>query len=164
MAQFIVICNRIAKQSKYKLFFPYHVEVIENIRNLDRDHRSWDGVEKCWTLHTRALYELLKIYRNSDKIHFDFGGVEGRDEFVKQIKKIDIEDAEKERIAKELAAKKDLWVKLKDKLDTDYKKYQEQTHKYLKEEIQLYPYQIAAAMFLNETKSALLALDMGFRS
>lgn len=161
MEKFLVLCQRIAKQSKYKVFFKYHTEVIEKIKKLPKDQREWDGTEKCWILRTKALYELLKSYRGSDKIHFDFGGAEGKQAFIDQIKKINADNAEKEKIAKELSAKKDIWVKLKEEYEKNYVKYSEKVHANLKADVKLYPHQIVAAMFLNETRSALLALDMG---
>src|SRR5690606_10588516 len=125
------------------------------------EDRTWDGTEKCWSMHTRGLYALIKSYKGSDKIHFDFGGAEGKTIFLEQIKKIDAENAEKERVARELSRKKDIWVKLKEEYEKNYKDHVDTVHANLKPEIKLYPHQVVAAMFLNETRSALLALDMG---
>lgn len=158
---FRVQCYRISRQSKYKVFFDYHPEIVERIKKVQYDLRKWDSVEKCWVLHTRALYEVIKSYSKSKKIYFDFGSAESRKVFIEQIRKIDADDLEKEKTIKILAQKKDAWVKLKDKLDGDFEKYREITHKNLKEGTTLYPYQIAATMFTNDVKNVLLALEMG---
>ena len=158
---FKVSCHRILRQSKYKIFFDYHKEVVSRIKEINEDLRKWDSVERCWVLHTRAVYELMKRYRKSNKIVFDFGNVEQRDAFLKQIRKIDEDDARKILELKVLEQKKNTWVKLKDQLDKDFEKYRELTHKNLKEGTVLYPHQIAGTMFMDEVKSVLLALEMG---
>ena len=86
---FKVSCYRISRQAKYKIFFDYHIEIVSRIKEINVDLRKWDSVEKCWVMHTRGLYELMKRYRKSDKIIFDFGDVDQRSAFIKQIKKID---------------------------------------------------------------------------
>jgi len=158
---FKVSCHRILRQSKYKVFFDYHKEVVSRIKEINVDWRKWDSVENCWIMNTRGLYELMKRYRKSNKIVFDFGGVEEKHAFIKQIKKIDEDDARKILELKLLVQKKNLWIRLKDELDKDFEKYRELTHKNLKEGTILYPHQIAGTMFIDEVKSVLLALEMG---
>lgn len=158
---FNIDCRRISRQSKYKVFFDYHSEVVSRIQKIAIPLRKWDSVEGCWTLHTRGLFELIKTYRNSDKILFTFSDEGGKQKFIEQIKKIEVDDAEAEKQVKILAKKKDSWVKLKDSLDRDFEEYREITHKNLKEGTILYPYQIAATIFINNVKSVLLALEMG---
>lgn len=158
---FEVKCYKLPRQVKYKVFFEYHPEIIERIKNLENDYRKWDGVEKCWTIHTKGLFELIKSYRNSDKIIFLFPDENGKRIFIEQIKKIEKEEFEKEETIKLLAEKKEKWVKLKDNLDRNFEDYREITHKNLKDGINLYPHQIAATIFINEVRNVLLAMDMG---
>lgn len=158
---FKIECHRISRQSKYKIFFQYHKEVVDRIKEINIDLRKWDSIDKCWILHTKALFELIKRYRNSDKIFFDFGDNESKAKFIEQIKKIEADEIEKVRTIKLLAKKKEQWVKSKDELERDFEKYRDVTHKNLKEGVNLYPYQIAGTMFIDNVKNVLLALEMG---
>jgi SNF2 family DNA or RNA helicase len=160
--QFIVTCRKTPKKrDKYDITFPFNMEVIACIRKLPKEEKSWNGSTKIWTLSTRGLYGLIKLFTGSDKIHFDLGDDGEREIFLKKIKKIDIEDNERQIESEKLQANKKLWVKLKDDYERDYKKYWDSIHKNLKKGSKLFPYQVVSALFLNQTKSALLALDMG---
>ena len=160
--KFHVKCEKTPqKRDKYNLYFPYNKEMVDNIKLLPSKERSWNGYHKYWELSTRGLYQLIKFFKGSNKIHFDFGGADDKKVFIDKIKKIDIEDAEKRRTAEALEKNKALWVQLKKDYEENYKQYWDQVHKYLKPDIELYPHQVVAALFLNQTKSALLALEMG---
>lgn len=159
--KFIVQCIKISRQKKYKIFFQYHEEVINRIKELEFELRKWDSVDKCWILHVKGLFELIKKYKNSEKILFSFPEDNGKADFIELIKKIKSDDLEKEKRIKILEEKKEEWVKLKDKLERDFEKYRDITQRNLNDGVKLYPYQIAATMFINEAKNVLLALDMG---
>jgi SNF2 family DNA or RNA helicase len=158
---FVVHCERIKRKQAYKVWFPYNEQLVERIRNLPKDSRKWHGIEKYWELKTSALYQLIKSYKGSNKIHFDFGNQDSRRIFVEQIKKIEKKEEERKKLIADLEQKKEYWVKWKQELEENYLKYWDQLHKHLKEGVQLYPHQVVAAMFLNETNSALISHEMG---
>jgi len=101
------------------------------------------------------------MYKGSNKIKFDFGSDVGRLVFSEQIRKIDDEQREKERLLKELIVKKEHWIKLKEHLDKNGLNYLEKVHKNLKEGIKLYDYQIGGVLFINEARNVLLSHEMG---
>lgn len=158
---FEVRCDRIARRQAYRLWFPFNHQIVDRIKKLPSDSRKWHPLEKVWELTTPALLELIKSYKGSKKIHFDFGSEDSRKVFIKQIKKIEIAEQEKERKILELEDNKKKWVAWKEEVEKNYEKYHDVVHKNLKEGVQLYPYQVAGTMFLNEVRSALLSHEMG---
>ena len=84
---FVVHCERIPRKQAYKVWFPYNEQLINRIRELPKDSRKWHGFEKIWELKTSALYQLIKSFKGSNKIHFDFGNPDSRKIFIEQIKK-----------------------------------------------------------------------------
>lgn len=158
---FIVMCERLGRRSAYKVYFPFHEQVVNRIKELPSESRKWDSLSQTWELTTRALYDLIKRYKGSAKIYFDFGGRDGKKIFIAQIRKIEEEDREKESLIRDLEKKKERWIKWKLELEEKYLDYWDQLHKYLKEDVKLYPHQVVAAMYLNETKSALISHEMG---
>lgn len=158
---FVVHCQRIARRQAYKVWFPYNEQIIDRIRELPSESRKWHGTDKSWELTTPALLELIKRYKGSKKIHFDFGSPDSRKIFIKQIKRIEIAEQERQKMIADLEMKKEQWVKWKNELEENYLKYWDQLHQHLKEGVKLYPHQVVAAMFLNETKSALISHEMG---
>lgn len=155
---FIVHCFRIKKQGRYEVYFSINDQLIERIKKLPSQQRTWNTYKRCWELTTKGLYTIIKIYKNSNKIKFEF---DDRKAFVDQIKKIDADEKEKERLLKELVDKKENWLKLKQQLDDDYKKYWDKVHSPLKGGITLYPHQVTASIFLNQVKNALISHEMG---
>jgi len=160
-AVFVVHCERIPRKQAYKVWFPYNEQLIEMIRKLPNDSRKWHSFEKIWELKTSALYTLIKGFRGSNKIHFDFGNPDSRKIFIQQIKKIEKKERERKKMIADLEKKKEHWVKWKEELEDNYLKYWDKVHKNLKEDVKLYPHQVVATMFLNETRSALISHEMG---
>jgi len=158
---FVVRCERVARKQAYKLWFPFNNQVVERIKELPAESRVWHPFEKNWVLTTPALFELIKRYKGSKKIYFDFGNEDSRKVFVAQLKKIEAAEFEKRNMIKDLEKKKLHWMKWKEELEENYLKYSDQLHSVLKEGVQLYPHQIVAAMYLNEAKSALISHEMG---
>ena len=156
---FKVNCERISRQARYKVSFKFNTQVIGRIKDLPRKQRDYVPEGKYWEVSTKGLYEVIKSYKNSNKIFFDFG--EGRIDFLNQIKKIEFEIAEKKRITKELEDNKIFWTKYKEELEENYHDKSELVHKNLKNGIKLFPYQIVGTLFLNEVKNALLSMEMG---
>lgn len=158
---FLVICERIGRRNAYKVSFPYHPEVVERVKNLPQEERKWDAKDKSWEISTGGLYTVIKSYRKSKKIYFDFGDDEGRKTFISLVEKHKKKEEEHRLLLIDLEKKKKYWIKWKKELEENYLKYWDQLHKHLKKGVKLYPHQVIAAMFLNETKSALISHDMG---
>jgi SNF2 family DNA or RNA helicase len=158
---FVVHCSRIARRQAYELRFPINDQLIQRIKELPEDQRKWDAFNKLWILSTMGLFSLIKKYKGSNKIHFDFESEESRKVFIQQIKKIEIAEAEKRKFIAELNVKKEQWVQYKKELEETYEKYSEQCHALLKEGVKLYPHQIVAAMFMNVTRNTLISHEMG---
>lgn len=158
---FNVFCERIPKKSAYYLRFSYNEQLILRIRELPEGTRKWSALNLAWEVSTASLYLLIKKYKNSNKIHFDFGSEDSRKIFIQQIKKVEKDEEEKRKFIAELNRNKENWVNYKKELEDNFEQYREQTHKYLKSNVSLYPHQIVSVMFLNVVRNCLLALDMG---
>jgi len=158
---FVVHCERIRKRQWYYLRFPINDQLIQRIKNLPEDSRKWNGRMICWEISAASLFALIKRYKGSYKIHFDFGNEESRNIFIGQIKKIEIKEEEKRKFIAELDIKKEHWVKYKQELENTYVDYSEKMHALINPEIKLYPHQIVAAMFMNATRSTLISHEMG---
>jgi SWI/SNF-related matrix-associated actin-dependent regulator 1 of chromatin subfamily A len=114
-----------------------------------------------WEVTTSSLFLLIKKYKGSTKIHFDFGNEDSRNIFIQQIKKIEADEIEKRKFVADLNLKKEEWVRYKKELEETYVNYIDNCQSFLKSGIKLYPHQVISVMFLNVTRNALLALDMG---
>ena len=158
---FIVNCERIKKQGKYKVYFRPNDQLTDRIKALPSGTKKWITDSYYWEITTRSLYEIIKIYKRSSKIRFDFGSDEGKKAFLGQIIKLDKDRKEKERLLVELNKKKVYWSKFKIQIEKDYIKYIDQTHKNLKEEIKLYPHQVTTSIFLQQVRNALISHEMG---
>lgn len=158
---FVVHCSRIARRQAYELRFPINDQLIQRVKDLPDNQRKWDALNGVWVLTATGLYYLIKKYRGSKKIHFDFENEESRKVFINQIKKIEIREVEKRKFIAELNVKKEQWVQYKKELEKTYIQYSEKCHALLKEGIKLYPHQIVAAMFMNVTRNTLISHDMG---
>lgn len=141
--------------------FPVNNQLIGRIKDLPDDSRKWNAGVMAWEVTTPSLFSLIRKYRNSNKIHFDFGNEDSRKIFIQQIKKIEITEVEKRKFIAELNIKKEEWVKYKQDLERDYILYSDQCHALLKEGVKLYPHQIVAAMFMNATRNTLISHEMG---
>jgi hypothetical protein len=158
---FVVHCERIAKRQAYYLRFFYNDQLILRIKELPENTRKWNAGMLVWEITTSSLYILIKKYKGSTKIHFDFGNEDSRNIFIQQIKKIEADEIEKRKFVADLNLKKEEWVSYKKELEETYVKYIDNCQSLLKSGINLYPHQVISAMFLNVTRNALLALDMG---
>jgi SNF2 family DNA or RNA helicase len=161
MNKFEVNCERIKRQSKYALFHPFNIHFHERIKTLDSSERKYVVSTNSWVLTTKGLFELISHYKKSTKIHFNFGSPEARKIFIDQVNKMREKELEKKRLIKELEGKKKYWLEHKEYLDKNFKQYTEQTHKNLKSNVTLYPFQIPAVMFIDMVKNVLLAHEMG---
>ena len=99
---FIVHCERIRKTKDYYLRYPINDQLTQRIKNLPDESRKWRAGMMCWEVSTASLFALIKRYRKSTKIHFDFGSDESRKIFIEQIKKVEIAEAEKRKFIAEL--------------------------------------------------------------
>lgn len=158
---FVVYCERISKRMVYSLKFPYNEQLISRIKELPDDTRRWNHGMMAWEVTTQSLYHLIKKYKGSNKIHFDFGNEDSRKVFIQQIEKIKIAEEEKRRFITDLNIKKEHWVKYKQELESTYIQYSDKCHALLNDDIKLYPHQIVAAMFMNVTRNTLISHEMG---
>jgi len=158
---FIVHCERIRRREWYYLRFPINDQLIQRVKNLPEETRKWNASMMVWEVSTLSLFFLIKRYKGSNKIHFDFGNDDSRKIFINQIKKLEVKEEEKRKFIADLNIKKEHWVKYKEELETTYVEYGEKMHALLKEGVKLYPHQIVAAMFMNATRSTLISHEMG---
>lgn len=157
---FVVTCERIKKQAWYMVRFLANNQLNDRIKALPPELRTFSVEDHCWHVHTKGLYEIIKSYKRSEKIKFEFG-IEGRQDFLAQIKKLDEIEVEKVNKLEALKLKNAEAIAFKEELEANYKKYEPEVLKHLKEGISLYPHQVVAAMFLKKVKSGLLSLEMG---
>jgi hypothetical protein len=157
---FVVSCERILKRAWYKINFMANNQLNDRIKALPKELRVFSVDDHCWHLHTKGLYEIIKSYKRSEKIKFEFG-LEGRQDFLAQIKKIDELEVEKVNKVEALKMKNADALAFKAELELNYKNYEPELLSFMKEGIKFYPYQIVAAMFLRRVKSALLSMEMG---
>ena len=158
---FIVECERIRNTQNYLLRFPINDQITQRIKNLPEETRKWRAKLLRWEVTAASLYLLMKKYKGSKKIYFDFGSEDSRKIFVSQIDKWKAKEKEKRKFIADLNIKKERWVKYKQELEENYEQYEDMVHKYLKPGIKLYPHQTVSVMFLNAVRNVLLALDMG---
>lgn len=158
---FVVHCERIRKRQWYYLRFPINDQLIKRIQNLPEETRKWNAGMICWEINIASLFFLIKRYKGSNKIHFDFGNDDSRKIFIDQIKKVEIKEEEKRKFIADLNIKKEHWVKYKQELETSYVDYSEKMHALINPEIKLYPHQITSALFMNATRSTLISHEMG---
>ena len=154
-------CVRVRKTSLYQLRFQINDQVANRIKELPHATRRFDAMNYCWEVNTLGLYTLIKRYKGSNKIHFDFGNEDSRKIFISQIKKVEAEEEEKRKFIADLNVKKEHWAKYKQELEATYVQYSEKMHALLKEGVTLYPHQIVAAMFMNVTRNTLISHEMG---
>ena len=159
---FIVKCQKLGRAQKYGIAFNFNSQLIEKIKSLPFEDRKFDGGTKLWTIKTFSLYNLMLMYRGSNKIRFEFIGNDNAKQIFKDsIDKILAEEQEKKLKIEELERNKKEWLEFKADLDVNYEKYSEVVHKNLKEGVKLYPHQIIGVIYANKIKKCLLALDMG---
>ncbi len=157
---FIVRCEKIGKREWYKVSFQPNNQINERIKLSTKEHHKWSLEDHCWHLHTKALYDLIKSYKKSDKLKFEFGE-EGRVEFLEKIKKLDqLLEVKQDKIEK-LKKKNVEALAWKAELEENYAKYEPEILKVLKPTVKLYPHQVVAIMFLKKVINGLLSLEMG---
>lgn len=159
--KFIIKCDRIGKKKMYSISFEYNVGLIDKIKSFDIEKRKWNPNNKAWEISVDALYDLMLSYKASNGIFFDFNGEENKKTFIELHKKIKEEKKKKEDELLLLEKNKKSWNKLKKGFDKNYYKYSDELHSLLNDGVKLYPHQIAATMFINETRSGLISHEMG---
>lgn len=157
---FTVKCEKLGKGAWYKVEYPPNNQLNDRIKLTAKHHHKWSLEDHCWHVHIKALYEIIKLYRKSDKIKFEFGA-NGRTEFIEQIKKIDLIVEEKADKIERLKKKNEEAILWKKELEENYQLYEPEVLKYLKPEVKLYPHQVVATMFLKKVINGLLSLEMG---
>lgn len=158
---FVVYCERISRRMAYYLRFQANDQLIQRIKDLPEDTRKWNNGMMAWEVTTQSLFHLIKKYKGSNKIHFDFGNEDSRKVFIQQIRKIEAEEEEKRKFIADLNVKKEHWLKYKQELEEKYVEYSDKCHALLNEGVKLYPHQIVAALFMNVTRNTLISHEMG---
>lgn len=158
---FVVSCERIARRAAYYVRFPINDQLTTRIKELPDETRKWRAIAGAWELTATGLLLLIKKYKNSKKIYFDFGSKDSRKVFIEYVKKIERDEAEKRKHLEVLKKNKELWVNYKAELERNYEEHSERLHSVLKEGIKLYPHQIVASLFMDMTKSTLISHEMG---
>ena len=125
---FVVHCERIHRRLAYYLRFPINDQLIQRIKDLPEESRRWNPGMMVWEITTPSLLALIKKYRNSNKIYFDFGSEDSRKIFIQQIKKIEIAEAEKRKFIIDLNIKKEHWIQYKKELEETYLQYSDKCH------------------------------------
>lgn len=145
------------RTKKFTLTFPYDKEFIDRIKQLPRDSRKWNGVN--WELDSIYLMELIKSFKGSNDIFFDFGGLDKKTDFI-NVYNNSLQDLIKKELRLDFVKKKQESAKeLKNYLKDNY--HIVDYAPYLKEGIKPYPHQIIGAKFANELGSCIIAADMG---
>jgi SNF2 family DNA or RNA helicase len=149
--------SRKPRTKKYILIFPYDKDFIDKIKELPKETRSWNG--SGWELEPIHLMELIKGFKGSETIFFDFGGIEKKTEYINiynnSLQELIKKGERLEFIKKKQESAKELKRYLKDNYHiVDYAPY-------LKEGIKPYPHQIIGAKFANELGSSIISADMG---
>jgi non-specific serine/threonine protein kinase len=157
----LVTCERISRRNAYYVKFPFNEQLVERIKELPEENRKWNPTEIAWEVKSSSLMSLIRKYKGSEKIYFDFGSDDNKKKFIELVKKDELAELEKQKAIQELEIKKKHWVEYKKYLEENYEQFNEMVHKNLKEGVKLYPHQIQAVMFFNEIRSGLLALEMG---
>lgn len=157
---FTVKCDKVGKGAWYKVEYPPNNQLNDRIKLTAKHHHKWSLQDHCWHVHIKALYEIIKLYRKSEKIKFEFGA-EGKAEFIEQIKKIDLFIEEKADKIERLKKKNEEAIKWKQELEENYQQYEPEVLKFLKPGVKLYPHQVVAMMFLKKVINGLLSLEMG---
>lgn len=158
---FRVTCDRIPRRNWYYVKHLPNNQLHDRIMELPKDKRNFNPSLLCWEISAESLASLIKRYKGSNKIKFDFGNETSRQIFIDLIKKLDEKENEKRRYVESLAIKKEEWIKFKKHLEENYEQYIDTVQQYLNPNVKLYPHQITSTMYLNAVRNALLALDMG---
>jgi hypothetical protein len=158
---FVVHCERIPRRLAYYVRFSPNDQLIARIKELPDETRKWSPAAMAWEVTTPSLFAIIKKYKGSNKIHFDFGNEDSRKVFIQQIRKIEVREEEKRKFIADLNIKKEHWVQYKKELEETYVQYSEKCHALLREDVKLYPHQIVAGMFMNVTRNTLISHEMG---
>jgi SNF2 family DNA or RNA helicase len=151
--------ERIRKTKFYRLFFSYDENLKEKIKALPFDNRKWDNNVKAWELDVLTLMDLIKSYKGSTEIFFNFGGNEKRLEYLSAYKELDDKRKRKESFLEEIEKKNILSRDFKDHLESIAESID--LSEFLKPEIVLYPHQKVGVKFLEFAELGFLGLEMG---
>ena len=158
---FRIVCEKVPRKQSYFISFTYNDQLIKRIKEFDVEDRKWNGINKVWELKALALLNLIKSYKGSKKLLFDFGDDKKRSVFVNLIKKLELTEKKKKEDIEKLKENKLLWVKRKDELEDNYLSFSKKAHSGLNDNISLYPHQITAIMFTNLVRNTLISHEMG---
>jgi len=158
---FTVNCARIKNKRTYSIKYPANDFLTTRIREYPKEERTWNSSSYSWELKAYTLFKLIKSFRGSKGIFFDFGDIENKNLFIKINEKERIKEEEKLLKIQELNYNKDIWINYKNDLETNFLEHSEYVHSLLNKGVVLYPHQIIASLYLNKVRNALISHEMG---
>lgn len=158
---FIVNCKKIKRKNKYSIKSEYNEGFIERIKNLDPEERNWNPEEKTWELSVLGLYALIKSYKGSTLIFFDFESNDKKQEFKDLVQKEKKKLLQKKIEEERLEENKKRWLGFKEKIEKEYKNYSSDLHSIIKKGVNIMPHQVVATLFANEVRKVLISHEMG---
>jgi len=158
---FNVKCEKLKRKRKYSVKSEYNQSFVDRIKKLDTSERSWDPVKKVWVLTVFGLYAVIKSYKGSNLIFFDFVTNEKKEEFSKLVDKVKKEILQQKLEEDRLKEKKKRWLNFKRKIEDEYVKYSNGLHSLLKNDVKIMPHQMVATLFANEVRKVLISHEMG---
>lgn len=156
--------ERIGKKEEYSLNFPYSQFLVEAIKLIPRDERSYEN--RVWTVDAWPLYKLMINYAkykkenpNTEEIFFHFQNPKEREAFMKIVERHKLREAKKKAEIAERLALDDYILNIKEHLE-DYASGID-TNKYLRKGVIPYPFQVQGAFFMSQINTGILAMDLG---
>jgi SNF2 family DNA or RNA helicase len=144
-------------RAKYRLMFSHDTELVNKIRNTK--NAKYDNSQRSWSITALSLMKVIESYRGRNDIFFRFETDALKGVFLTKVKEeIRVEE---ERIKHEHDTLENYkkWVA--------YKKWLEENTATLpvpdamNKAFTPFPHQLVGAYLLNETKSGMMALEMG---
>lgn len=158
---FTVYCEKIPRRKWYYISFDYSKAFVDTIKNIHETKRKYNQALNKWEITIDGLFELMRLYKGSDKIHFEFYGELNKKIYIESLKKILNENLEKKKKIIELEKNKEEWARYKKELEDTYEKYSDLIHSFVKDGITLYKHQIVGVMYMSAIRNGLLSMEMG---
>lgn len=151
--------QREGRKEKYELHFPYNQELIDKIKILPPEKRSFSYADKIWEVEAVALMEIFKGFAGRKDIFFEFPSPKERTQFLNIIEKHKKAEEKKKAALQARLDRDDYILNIKEHLE-DYSESVDFTP-LLKDGVIPYPYQKWGAFFMAQLDSGILAMDVG---
>jgi len=155
----IVDLNRKGRSEQYDLICEFNQELVDKVKILPSDQRSYNKPSSKWTLNAKGLWNLIILYKGRTDINFKFQDDKQKEQFKNIVNKHKVA-AEKKRVAEKEMINFDTFI-------LDVKKNLEELTKdinvstYLKEGVTPYPFQLQGAYFASKLNNGIMAMDLG---